>query len=949
MQSQPANPPPLEPSSWTNPQFYLWLFTIGAIIYNSITYANFTIVGYFIGYFIYYVVVTLWYKYASIWSFSEVDSSNILGSPQSKVITVFNALMTLGIIFVLWGLGASMFGLAFSITMSFFISILIIAAGIIGHNYMSAPDQFNIYRSVISAILNFDYAALSVLFPISMIHDAIGRANDDYDAAVKNAKTQTVNDKPIPSPLGQKIVYGSSLSILALTLVVYWWKFRNTVQLDKPIPEPDADIDRSSFTRWEKFKFYVGLFYQYAPNIFPLDFFKAFPLIEYAKYVANTDLVDLAKKVSMVGLLAYIAYMIFGVYIQKKPMTPCADSSFSSCFKSPFPIGTDIPFVNTLVWTLVLCSVVNLINWIIDVFVKQFFPQAVSSSSGSPPPAGIMEKMTTLFKLVLFPFYWFTTLVAQYPIASIIGLIVFAALGLFLYKSSFDLNDFVQGQKGTVATTVIMLIVSLAVFGVYYMNSSTTDMVEGSMSYGQFIGKTGLGIAVTICLIGLVMYFLNSHSKLVTIVGIVQFGITALIYITGIAFVIGLMRTLFSSTRKMGSSMFQVSNDPESHWVINVLKLFANFLFYLPCLMLDFVDMAKEQYGLTTRPILLLLAAQAAFILIGRFLPSFVARAINHTGVQILSAPVSMTTSVPITTYDIQFVNTQGDIVTPISNSQTKVNLKNYSYGVSAWFYIHPQPPTTNANYFDKDINIMTFGDFGPSIQFSPNTNTMKFALYGKPIELNKDVLTVSDITLQTWNNVIINSDKGEVDIFINNKLIYTGNNVPNDAGNAKDAVFNVVVGQADGVHGEMCNVVLNTEPFTKPEIMWLYKTNKALNPPVVGVDMDPDNQGTSANDLASAAVDKNAPAPTSTPAISTSGATTFGIIGAVLGAIFGWLFNDENTAQSISGVVQSTKGFFMGAIVFGLIGALLGAMFSTDGTVAYILKTIANVFVDTF
>jgi hypothetical protein len=38
-----------------------------------------------------------------------------------------------------------------------------------------------------------------------------------------------------------------------------------------------------------------------------------------------------------------------------------------------------------------------------------------------------------------------------------------------------------------------------------------------------------------------------------------------------------------------------------------------------------------------------------------------------------------------------------------------------------------------------------------------------------------------------------------------------------------------------------------------------------------------------------------------------------------------------------------------MGAVVFGLIGALLGAIFSTDGTGYYILKTVANVFVDTF
>jgi hypothetical protein len=46
---------------------------------------------------------------------------------------------------------------------------------------------------------------------------------------------------------------------------------------------------------------------------------------------------------------------------------------------------------------------------------------------------------------------------------------------------------------------------------------------------------------------------------------------------------------------------------------------------------------------------------------------------------------------------------------------------------------------------------------------------------------------------------------------------------------------------------------------------------------------------------------------------------------------------------------VEPVKGLLMGTVVFGLIGALLGALFSTDGTVANIMKTIANVFVNTF
>jgi uncharacterized membrane protein YeaQ/YmgE (transglycosylase-associated protein family) len=143
--------------------------------------------------------------------------------------------------------------------------------------------------------------------------------------------------------------------------------------------------------------------------------------------------------------------------------------------------------------------------------------------------------------------------------------------------------------------------------------------------------------------------------------------------------------------------------------------------------------------------------------------------------------------------------------------------------------------------------------------------------------------------------------------------------------------------------------MVLNREPFTKAEIAWFYETNKMLNPPVVGVNSDQLNQGDSAEYLASqsvsnniaedANVDKTGNNPLS---FSTHGSKTYGLLGAVFGAIFGWLFNDANTPES-------SKGIFIGAIVFGLIGALLGALFSTDGTVAYIFKTVANVFVNTF
>jgi hypothetical protein len=784
--------------------------------------------------------------------------------------------------------------------------------------WMALRDDGDLYTSIFNVFKTSSQFVINFWFPLVMMYYLI-RKDTNYWV---------------------QIVAGVSLSVAILMMCYDWWKVSTHAVPITPVVETLKQMGK--------------------------DLWNTFPIGPYLKYVENTDLMEVAKRVMTFALLCYVAYLMISVYKFKHGLVPCAGTNFASCFSGLGPNFSNTffagdksnaddssknttPYVNVLWWTLIISVSVNAFNWIVQQFsIYNWINDRVNDTT-TPTPAANMttaEKAAQLLKLVVFPFYWIFSLFAKYPMATLTAFIAFAAIGLLLYRSSFDITEFIEGQRGTVITLFTMFIASLVMFGAYiYMNSPTANIEQDTMTYGQFIGKTGMVIAIAVCIVGLLLYFLNSHSKLSTITGIVEFGITAMIYIAGIAIVVGLARTMFSTSRKMGDSMFQVSSD--SNWVINVLKLLGNLLFYLPCLLLDFVDTLKEQYKLPIHDMLILLAMEAAFILAGHLLPSAVAKVINHTGVQILSAPISMNPLTKISTHDIQFVNAHGVEENPVPTvdpsggvATSTVLLKNYSYGVSAWFYIHPQPPNTNANYESNFINMLQFGPFGPSMQYNPKTNAMQFGLYGKLIESSANApLEVSDIPLQTWNNVIINSDNGAVDIFINNKLIYTGNDLPK---NQSSSIYNVTVGQEDGVNGEMCNIVLNTAPFTKPEIEWLYKSNKVLNPPVVGVSMDPLNQGDAASYLATEAVDKDAPKPTPMPTFSTYGARTYGILGAVLGAIFGWLFNHESQLETV-------KGLLMGAVVFGLIGTLLGALFSTDGTVAYVLKTVANVFVDTF
>jgi hypothetical protein len=914
-------------SPFTKIGYYLWLLAIGAIVYA-------------------YVFATS----ASASSYRGINTTTdpVTGAPMdnvgNQVSLLLGAILAYMGLVKLWSTGQSQFTNAWIAP----VGNAIIAFGLlIGLAFVSIrATQYSINLNKITAqdSLGFFGSNISLMGVIPIALVIMAKLNNwDWSSAIYDTllhSAQFVLNFWFPLVmmyyfirLGDnrwlQIVAGVSLSITILLMCYNWYDSigngNNTVGVMTVLKQMIAYL------------------------------FITLPFAPYLKYAENTDLLELAKWVMVFALLCYVAYLMFNVYKFKNHLVPCAGTDVASCFDLRDWVPTfgdsdgskDTPYVNALVWTLGASVGINVLNWLLQWASIYNRINGLANGTTTATPLSSMpwyDKIMQLLKLVLFPVYWTLSLFVNYPVATVGAVLVVAAVMLLLYRSSFDLTAFVEGQRGTVITLFTMFIASLVVFGGYiYMKSPTADIAQDTITYGQFIGKTGVFIAIAVCIVGLIGYFLNSHSKLTSTVSVVQFGITAMIYITGIAIVLSMARFMFSN-RRMGSSLFQIN--PVSNWVINLLKLFGNMLFYLPCLMLDFVDTLKEQYRLTTQTALILLALEAAFILAGHLLPSAVASAINHTGVQILSAPISMNAPVTITTYDVQFVNAHGvidNIASIADGATTTVALHNYIYGVSAWFYIHPQPPNMNANYdSDKYINMLQLGARGPSIQYNPKNNALQFSIYGKTIALNaNDPLTVSDIPLQTWNNVVINSDKGAVDIFINNKLIYTGHHVPTTNESAPHAVNNITVGQADGVHGEMCNVVLNTAPFTKPEIDWLHKTNKALNPPVVGVNMDPLNQGKSASELATDAIDKDAPAPTPMPTYSAYGALTYGIIGAVIGAIFGFMSNQSS--------VESLKGFFMGAIVFGLIGALLGAIFSTDGTGYYILKTIANVFVDTF
>ena len=667
------------------------------------------------------------------------------------------------------------------------------------------------------------------------------------------------------------------------------------------------------------------------------------PIYLYYAYVKNTNLFDISKKVLCYILLIYLA--IIGIFIFKynKPVKLCKEEDWTSCFN--LNNISNISHVATFNWLfvcLIISSCINIIN---------FFIQLFSGGIGE----GNLGKLETFLKLISFPFYWLVTTVMQNPLTIILLFIFISFVAVWINKNNFDLKQFIIDQKGFAIMSVTILLGLIVMFGIGLKNNNPTSTLE-------FIKKPLLLFAAITVVIGILIYLLTSKSKLIDVATVLQYFIYALIFMGMIAVIIVSIRTIFSNSRKMGDTMFQTSEN--SNWVTNILKLIGNALIYIPCLLIDFVEMIKEQYKITTSSMILILVLQILFIIFGYALPILFSKAINHLGVQVLSFPKTLKTETtldssiifidPVFTNDDVTVNENKDDKKACEEKNPKTNneeldktverleqikecmnekketrnrdkiakqktsdriaewfksepsnktiqLHRYNWGISMWFYIRSSGSNATANVFSLE---------------GQNQNKVVTVLYDNntnAISVNGD--TLMGVHLHKWNNLVINFDKGKIDVFINGKLLSTSNDARTESNNI---ALNMKIGN-ESIRGEICNIIIHKENFTKSQINWIYDSNKLFNPPVVGINF-------SEND-------------STTPKLS--GMYIGMIFGILIGAILGCIFN---------ATVDKFYGAIMGAILFGAIGAVLGYLFWwEDGIFANVFNAVADVFVNTF
>jgi len=353
---------------------------------------------------------------------------------------------------------------------------------------------------------------------------------------------------------------------------------------------------------------------------------------------------------------------------------------------------------------------------------------------------------------------------------------------------------------------------SLAAYGGYAGFLTIMGGFIISISYFMYTKKRADG--VTPSLKSILYPLLTSSGKILTIFSVI-FLVT--IVLTAVLYSIGKFPNISSYFLYVANAFIiiglgaiavkhygldkQTDNPAEKATWLRWLLLFKDVILYLPCLMISFVDYLKYQYNITTRPIIILCLLEVLFVFLYFVIPYVIQLVLTHDANQLVHAPINLNNLNKLGTFqDLNYINK---------------NI-NYKYAISSWIYLDSFPPETNASY-SEFTSLLNIGN-KPNILFNVSLN--KLLVKMKVSSDQEEILYTSTDTIkyQKWNHFVLNYDSGILDIFINNELVASVQEV------IPYKEFDIVsCGSNEGIHGGISNVLYFNHALGAPKITTLY------------------------------------------------------------------------------------------------------------------------------
>lgn len=257
----------------------------------------------------------------------------------------------------------------------------------------------------------------------------------------------------------------------------------------------------------------------------------------------------------------------------------------------------------------------------------------------------------------------------------------------------------------------------------------------------------------------------------------------------------------------------------------------VKLIMYTPCLLLSLVDYFKYQYNITTKPVWILLLVEIVLIVLWVIIPKLLNAYVSKNGVQLLKEPKYLNSENVLGTFDELYgikygTNNNLDLKNDINNPKF-----NYHYSLSAWFYINPQPPNTSPAY-NKYTNILNYGE-KPAVEFNGQLNSLRVTVETEQTQdghkKTTEVFETKKVLFQRWNNIVINYDRGTMDVFLNGELVGSRPSI------APYMTYESInVGANNGIHGGVSNVLYYKDNLTKNYIELMYQALQGKEEPFI-------------------------------------------------------------------------------------------------------------------
>jgi len=253
----------------------------------------------------------------------------------------------------------------------------------------------------------------------------------------------------------------------------------------------------------------------------------------------------------------------------------------------------------------------------------------------------------------------------------------------------------------------------------------------------------------------------------------------------------------------------------------------VNLLFYVPCLVLDFITYIKSEIGLTSHLVYYLFLLELFAALLYIYVPKIANKVAASEGTPLLADTAFLDIKKELGSgYNMAFKN--------VGHSDDAETTYKRSYSISMWVYLNIQPP--NYASYAKESEIFNYGNGLPKVTYVNNVDTdgsktpdaLK-VYYTNVGDLAERSYTVN-IKPQKWNQLVFNYTSSQVDLFINGHLektfIFSGNEPEYLASDV------ISVGSTDGLDGAICNIKYHYVPQSKGQIATSYNLLMKQNPP---------------------------------------------------------------------------------------------------------------------